>query len=307
MKSTKDMSGTAQEGSPQSLRTIKEVTFVSIEDDPVYQITLLYIINSLPKEIRIVLYNDISLTAMPRVNLKELTYKEVIEKNIHPKTPKPRPDKTVINIARPDKINEHISNFNTEGFNHLKIKLERIIRDEIEVKNPNYTTPKNKAELMDGRVDLSLYNDHTQTKRKDLNALSRLDNNEELIEWSYDYFVEFLMNSVRFISPPISEALLDTQFFIRRNEYDNALITLKAMHLLWPGTRAELELFDTKYSRALSQAKFRRKKKNKVPLNTYISSESRTQLKKLAIRKKKTQYEVLEELIYHEFHSKKSK
>jgi len=307
MESTKDMSGTAQKGSPQSLRTIKEVAFVSIEDDPVYQATLLYIINSLPKEIRIDLYDKNSLDIMRKIKLEKLTYREAIQKNIYQNTQEPRPDRTIINITRPDKIDEHISNFNKEGFNHLKTKLERIIRDKIEARNPNYTTPKNKSELMDGRVDLSLYNDHTQTKRKDLNALSRLDNNEELIEWSYDYFVEFLMTSARFISPPISEALLDTQFFIRRNEYDNALIILKAMHLLWPATRTELELFDTKYSRALSQAKFRRKKKNKVPLNTYISSESRSQLKKLAIRKKKTQYEVLEELIYHEFHSKKSK
>jgi len=144
--------------------------------------------------------------------------------------------------------------------------------------------------------------------KKHLDPFKRLTPlNIKEIEWSHNYFYCFLISNDNFLSNPVKEALSDAENHIDENNASKAFKKLRIAHILWLTSLNNLELFSMKYSQALSQFRFRNKNQDKVPLNTYISSESRSQLKKLAIRKKKTQYEVLEELIYHEFHSKKSK
>lgn len=123
--------------------------------------------------------------------------------------------------------------------------------------------------------------------------------NEEIL-WSARYMVSYITsrnnNSCQQIIYTLTRDI-DNSTHTPISNYHS----LKVMELLWNAEGETRELFDANYSRALSQRRHRKKHQDRVPLNTQISPEARKQLKKLATRKKKTQYEVLEELIFHEY------
>lgn len=139
--------------------------------------------------------------------------------------------------------------------------------------------------------------------RRDLLSFSRLDvKNSEEIDWAANYFYKHLLSIYK--SCQTSVRYCYAEAISNRNPIDIKYKSLEAMLLIWNGDTTHRMFFDSQFSRALSQRRHKAKYSNRVPLNTKISPESRSQLKKLAIRKGKTQYEVLEELIYSAFKNK---
>ena len=135
--------------------------------------------------------------------------------------------------------------------------------------------------------------------RRDLNTFSRIEPNDiEEIQWAAIYFrthlIDIYSGYQRSVQYAYSEAIASAQ------PSTKAYQALCTMLLLWTGGTSDRMLFDTKFSGALSQRRHRAKRKERVPLNTHISPKSRSHLRELAKKKQKTQYEVLEELIYKE-------
>jgi hypothetical protein len=144
--------------------------------------------------------------------------------------------------------------------------------------------------------------------RRNLNSFERINRgNSEEVAWSAEYFLAYLLENYGSFPERMVLALKQAkQSSDRENKQpDLSFIALRAAFFAWGANRVEVENFDMRYSRALSQRRHRAKNTGKVPLNTKISPEAKNQLKKLATRKQKTIYEVLEELIYQEFHRKK--
>lgn len=148
-------------------------------------------------------------------------------------------------------------------------------------------------------------NNIANSRKNDFDTFSRVNSSDyDEVSWALKYFFNHIHDKYNQcqLSLYIAKSGIKENMGSKKT-HDN----LRALLLLWDVDSVSRELFDTSFSRALSQRRHKAKKKDKVPLNTYISPESRAQLKKLAIRKKKTQYEVLEELIYAEFHSKQKR
>lgn len=141
--------------------------------------------------------------------------------------------------------------------------------------------------------------------RRDLLTFSRLDRqNVEEIHWATEYFNKYILSIYK--GRQVSVVYSYSETIRNTSNIDLKYYSLQAMLLLWRANITDRMLFDTQFSRALSQRRHKAKHKDRVPLNTRISPKSKSQLKTLAIRKQKTQYEVLEELIYQAYKSKGS-
>ena len=136
--------------------------------------------------------------------------------------------------------------------------------------------------------------------RRDLSTFNRIDQkNPDEVEWAAHYFKKHIVSIHGSLQKSVGYAYDEAMNY--RDVPQTAYAATQAMLTLWNGTNSDRMLFDTHFSRALSQRRHKAKHKSRVPLSTHISPESRSQLKKLATRKQKTQYEVLEELIYQAY------
>ncbi|WP_420590806.1 hypothetical protein [Bacterioplanoides sp.] len=158
---------------------------------------------------------------------------------------------------------------------------------------------RRKQKLIESR-STSAPNSQPSRPKRSLDTFNRLKPKDASEEWAASHLIDHIDR----YSDHVPASILQAQNHLQNTEYSTKMRVLNAMLRLWDASYIERELYDKNFSNNLGVRRNRAKNSGRVALSTKISPESKTQLKKLATRTGKKQYEVIEDLIYAAFHNK---